>query len=203
MRLRTLLILKICRFLGNFSRKNCSYAFFVKKIIYNLRLSLKNFIIGVGFFKNNDRETKTLKNQNCLKKLKNFPYLLIQSEFNKTKANFFPVSLKKKFLLKNFYRIKKVSKLKNSEEISVIIPFTKLSIIGKENYFAPLTIFNTKNDHSFLFKNKIKRINQRKTNTYQKFDKLVDYIKPERQPIVNVSPEIHLSKVLFNQILKI
>jgi len=94
--------LKICRFLGNFSRKNCSYAFFVKKIIYNLRLSLKNFIIGVGFFKNNDRETKTLKNQNCLKKLKNFPYLLIQSEFNKTKANFFPVSLKKKIFIKKF-----------------------------------------------------------------------------------------------------
>ena len=134
------------------------------------------------------------------KKLNNFLFLSIQSQFNQTKANFFPVSLKKKILLNNFLEIKNISRLKNIKELSAFISFTKLNIIEKENHFVPLNIFKTKNNHSFVFKNKRKKKNQRKTNTYQKFDKLIDYVKPEKQPIVDLRSEIPLSKVLSNQI---
>jgi len=107
-------MLKICRFSEKFSPKNCNHVFFVKKIIYNLSLSLKNFIIGVAFLKNNDGREEKVKNKNYrrkIKKSKNFPYLLIQSQFNRTKAKFFPDFLKKNFLLKKFFRNKKRFKI--------------------------------------------------------------------------------------------
>ena len=194
MRLKSLLILKICRFLTKFSPENYTHEFLAKKNSYTFSLSLKNFILGESSLKNNEK--KKIKKSSYFKKkskkLNNFLFLSIQSQFNQTKANFFPVSLKKKILLNNFLEIKNISRLKNIKELSAFISFTKLNIIEKENHFVPLNIFKTKNNHSFVFKNKRKKKNQRKTNTYQKFDKLIDYVKPEKQPIVDLRSEIPL-----------
>jgi hypothetical protein len=76
----------------------------------------------------------------------------------------------------------------------------KFSVIRKENQFAFLNIFKTKNHYSFLYKNKNKKIKQRKTNTFQKFDKLIGYINSEKQTIIDFEEKTSLPKVLYNQI---
>ena len=171
--------------------------------LFNLRLTLKNLILGTGFLKSIIKIKEAQKiifcERNLIKQM-NFQYLLLQSRFNYIKAEFLPVHLKKNFLLSKILAPKKTPKSEIIKKLSKFTPFMKFSIIRKEDQFAFLSIFKTKSHYSFLYKNKNKKIKQRKTNTFQKFDKLIGYINSEKQTIIDFEEKTSLPNVLYNQI---
>jgi hypothetical protein len=195
--------LKNCQLVTKYNEKNNFYKNLEQNFFFNLAITLKNLILGTGFLKSIIKIEETKKNKFCERnftKPKNFQHLLVQSRFNYIKSKFLLVHLKKNLLLGNILAPKKTSNSEIIKKLSKFTPFMKFSVIRKENQFAFLSIFKTKSHYSFLYKNKNKKIKQRKTNTFQKFDKLIGYINSEKQIIINFEEKTPLPKILYNQI---
>lgn len=195
--------MKNCQLVTKYKEKDDYLKNLEQSFFFRLDITLKNLILGTGFLKSiiKIEEIQKIKffGRNFIKS-KNFQHFLVQSRFNYIKAKFLPVNLKKKLLLSNILGSKKISKSKIIKKHSKFIPFMKSSIIRRENKFAFLSIFKTKRHYSFLLKIKNKKIKQRKTNTFQKFDKLIGYINSEKQIIFDYEEKTPLPRVLYNQI---
>ena len=203
LRSKSLLLLKNCQLVTKYKEKDDYNKNLEQNFFYNLSITLKNLILGTGVLKSTIKIGEAQKIKFCKRNLiksRNFQLLLVQSGFNYIKAKFLPVNLKKNLLLSNILGPKKTSKSEIIKKLSKFIPFVKFSTINKENQFAFLSIFKTNRHYSFLYKNKNKKIKQRKTNTFQKFDKLIGYINSEKQIIIDFEEKTPLPKVLYNQI---
>ena len=195
--------MKNCQLVTKYKEKNNFHKNLEQNFFFNLAITLRNLILGIGFLKSIIKIEEAKKIKFCERnfiKPKNFQHLLVQSQFNYIKSKFLLFRLKKNLLLGNILAPKKTSNSEIIKNLSKFNPFMKFSVIRKENQFAFLNIFKTKNHYSFLYKNKNKKIKQRKTNTFQKFDKLIGYINSEKQTIIDFEEKTSLPKVLYNQI---